>query len=108
MPAFLAQVWRPAHAFIAAPVLRVGGRPATSACMNLPLPPAEDYVASPCVSVCVVDQATKSCVGCLRTIKEIGAWRVMTVEEKRAVVAACEERAKTRPRRGRDRKPLSP
>ena len=68
----------------------------------------EDHIASPCVSVCTVDQATKTCIGCLRTLKEIGAWRVMTVDEKRAVVAACDERARKQARRGKDWMPLPP
>ncbi len=76
-----------------------------------PLPAAgeptdEDVVASPCVSVCTMDRATGLCIGCLRTIKEIGAWRTMTLAEKRAVVAACAERAKTLVPRGKDWQPL--
>ncbi len=70
--------------------------------------PIEDFVASPCVSVCTVDPETKMCVGCLRTLREIGAWRVMTVEEKRAVVRACEERARIYPRYNRDGTTLDP
>ena len=69
-----------------------------------PLP--EDIVASPCVSVCTVDPVTKICIGCLRTLKEIGAWRSMSMAEKRAVVAACDERAQEQVRRGKDWKPL--
>ena len=76
--------------------------------MTLPLPPDEDYVASPCVSVCTVDPVSKTCIGCLRTLDEIGAWRVMTIDEKRAVVVACEERARNQVRRGKDWKPLPP
>jgi hypothetical protein len=59
----------------------------------------EDYVASPCISVCSVDPATKMCIGCLRTLTEIGAWRTMSLAEKRAVVVATEKRALTMPRR---------
>jgi hypothetical protein len=59
----------------------------------------EEAVASPCISVCSVDPASKMCIGCLRTLKEIGAWRTMTPGEKRAVVLATEERARTIPRR---------
>lgn len=58
-----------------------------------------DYVASPCISVCSIDKATRQCIGCLRTLDEIGAWRAMTPDQQRAVVAACLERAKTTPRR---------
>lgn len=66
-------------------------------------PPIDDeYVVSPCISVCSIDAATKMCIGCLRTLKEIGAWRTMAVAEKKAVVAACNERAKSQPRRNSD------
>lgn len=63
-------------------------------------------VVSPCVSVCVIDKNTGLCMGCLRTIREIGAWRVMTNDEKRATVALCNERAKTVAPRDRDGTPL--
>jgi predicted Fe-S protein YdhL (DUF1289 family) len=66
----------------------------------------EDYVASPCVSVCTMDKASGMCIGCLRTLAEIGAWRTMTLAEKRATVAACAERAKAIPPRGKDWQPL--
>lgn len=66
----------------------------------------DDYIASPCVSVCTVDPVTKQCVGCLRTLKEIGAWRTISPQEKRAVIAACDERANTQVRLGKDGKPL--
>ncbi|MCC6913297.1 MAG: DUF1289 domain-containing protein [Rhodospirillaceae bacterium] len=70
--------------------------------------PDEDAVASPCVSVCTMDRASGLCIGCLRTIKEIGAWRTMTMAEKRATVAACAERAKAIVPRGKDWRPLDP
>ncbi|HET8830586.1 MAG TPA: DUF1289 domain-containing protein, partial [Casimicrobiaceae bacterium] len=31
-------------------------------------------IASPCISVCRIDDATALCVGCLRTLDEIAAW----------------------------------
>lgn len=65
-----------------------------------------DTVTSPCISVCTVDRERGICVGCLRTLQEIGAWRVMSVAEKKAVVAACHERAKTISRLGRDGEPI--
>jgi predicted Fe-S protein YdhL (DUF1289 family) len=49
---------------------------------------------SPCISVCTLDPTRAFCVGCLRTVKEIGAWRTMTAEEKIACTRACEERAR--------------
>lgn len=73
-----------------------------------PQPNEPNYVASPCISVCSVDPVTKMCIGCLRTLKEIGSWRAMTFEEKRAVVLATEERAKSIPRRAADGKAFAP
>jgi len=55
--------------------------------------------ASPCIGVCTVDKVEKICIGCLRTLNEIGAWRVMSYDEKAAVVSDLEQRrAKTQPR----------
>ena len=70
-------------------------------------PRPEDLIASPCVGVCTVDRVRNLCIGCLRTLPEIGAWRVMTLAEKRAVVALCEERAKSLSRLGKDWLPLT-
>lgn len=70
--------------------------------------PDEEVVASPCVSVCTMDRTAGLCIGCLRTIQEIGAWRLMTLAEKRATVAACAERAKSIAPRGKDWKALAP
>ena len=42
-------------------------------------------VASPCISVCRMDEATGWCVGCLRTLDEIAAWSVLDERAKRAV-----------------------
>jgi predicted Fe-S protein YdhL (DUF1289 family) len=69
-------------------------------------PVPEDIVASPCISVCTVDPVSKMCIGCLRTLKEIGAWRSMSMADKRIVVAACDARANEQARRGKDWKPL--
>jgi uncharacterized protein len=80
--------------------------------MTVPPPPDdhapddEEMIASPCVSICTLDKVSGLCIGCLRTIKEIGAWRAMTMAEKRAVVAACAERAKAIAPRGKDWQPL--
>jgi predicted Fe-S protein YdhL (DUF1289 family) len=69
-------------------------------------PALEQLVASPCVGVCTVDRTRNLCIGCLRTLQEIGAWRTMTLDQKRATVAACEERAKSLARLGKDWLPL--
>ena len=48
------------------------------------------------------------CIGCLRTLKEIGAWRNMSLAEKKATVEACAARAKLIPPRGADGRALPP
>ncbi len=58
-------------------------------------------VESPCVKICVIHPATRTCTGCLRTIDEIGAWSRMTPEERRTVMADLEARkAQLTKRRG--------
>jgi len=49
-------------------------------------------VASPCISVCVLDPATGICTGCHRTLDEIAAWSVLDDADKRAVLAALPAR----------------
>jgi predicted Fe-S protein YdhL (DUF1289 family) len=43
-------------------------------------------VASPCVSLCVIDAPTGLCAGCYRTLAEIAAWIDLSAAERRAVV----------------------
>ena len=58
-------------------------------------------IASPCVKVCVIQPQSRLCVGCLRTIDEIGSWSTMTADERRAIMAALPDRtALLRQRRG--------
>ena len=47
------------------------------------LPPAA--VASPCIGVCRMDEASGCCEGCLRTIDEIAAWSTLDDAARRAV-----------------------
>ena len=53
---------------------------------------AADQVPSPCISVCVMDEANGVCIGCLRTLDEIAAWSVLDADAKRAILAALGER----------------
>ena len=50
-------------------------------------------VPSPCINVCRIDEATRLCVGCLRTLDEIAAWSILTDGERRDVWAHLAERA---------------
>ncbi|HZV85110.1 MAG TPA: DUF1289 domain-containing protein [Brevundimonas sp.] len=44
-------------------------------------------IATPCVKVCVVDGASSLCLGCWRTLSEIGGWSGFTDEERARIMA---------------------
>ena len=60
-------------------------------------PPDAQSAASPCVSICRMDDASGLCVGCLRTLDEIAAWSVLDADDKRAVIAALPQRRAAHP-----------
>ena len=49
-------------------------------------------IASPCVRVCAVDGMTGLCVGCGRTLKEIGGWIRFSDAERDAIMRALPDR----------------
>jgi hypothetical protein len=53
---------------------------------------SSDTVASPCISICRMDDATGWCEGCLRTIDEIAVWSLLDDEERRQVNAVLRQR----------------
>lgn len=54
---------------------------------------APPHVAiSPCVGICRMDATTGFCVGCGRTIGEIGAWASMSDDQRAAVRERLPER----------------
>lgn len=44
-------------------------------------------VATPCIQVCTVDGRSGLCLGCLRTLGEIGGWSKLTDEERARIMA---------------------
>jgi predicted Fe-S protein YdhL (DUF1289 family) len=52
-------------------------------------------VASPCVNVCRMNDASGYCEGCRRSLDEIACWSIYTPAEKRAVLALLPARAQT-------------
>jgi hypothetical protein len=52
----------------------------------------EPIVASPCISVCVIDPPTGLCAGCFRTLQEIADWIDLSSDARRQVLAALGER----------------
>lgn len=43
-------------------------------------------IESPCVQVCVVHPETRLCIGCARSIDEIGAWSKLSPEARRMIM----------------------
>ena len=54
---------------------------------------ASHQVASPCVSICNIDDATGLCEGCFRTLDEIAVWSQMDNTAKREVWSRITQRA---------------
>jgi uncharacterized protein len=51
-----------------------------------PGPSIEPDPVSPCLGICLMDPATRTCRCCLRTIAEIAGWYTATPAEKRAIL----------------------
>ncbi|MFN3607464.1 MAG: DUF1289 domain-containing protein [Hyphomonas sp.] len=49
-------------------------------------------IKSPCIKVCAVDGQTGLCLGCGRTLPEIGAWTRLGEAERGAVIASLPAR----------------
>ncbi len=49
-------------------------------------------IESPCIEVCVVDGQTGTCLGCARSLKEIGGWTQLSEAGRRAVIDSLPER----------------
>lgn len=62
----------------------------STAAQNPQTPPRA--VVTPCIKVCVVDGASSLCLGCFRTLSEIGGWTALTDDERAAVMAELPER----------------
>jgi predicted Fe-S protein YdhL (DUF1289 family) len=49
-------------------------------------------ITSPCISICVMDEARGYCSGCQRTLEEIARWVDLSPAQKREVLAHVEAR----------------
>jgi uncharacterized protein len=54
-------------------------------------------IASPCNKVCVMDPEQRYCLGCRRTLDEIGRWGDMSDAERQAVLERLAARNETPP-----------
>lgn len=62
---------------------------------------ARAEIESPCVKVCVIHPETRLCVGCARSIDEIGSWSQLTPESRAAIMDELPSRsAAPKKRRG--------
>lgn len=48
--------------------------------------PESINVISPCIGVCELDEAEELCMGCRRTVREIGAWRYADLRAKAQIL----------------------
>lgn len=62
-------------------------------------------IKTPCIKVCVVDPASSLCVGCGRSLQEIGSWISMSPARRAAVISALPARLKALRARGVDQVP---
>jgi len=49
-------------------------------------------VVTPCVKVCIVDGASGLCLGCFRSLPEIGGWSALTDDQRAAIMAELPSR----------------
>jgi predicted Fe-S protein YdhL (DUF1289 family) len=47
---------------------------------------------SPCIGICRLDESGGLCIGCFRTLREIGAWGGLGRDERRRIAAVLPER----------------
>ncbi len=43
-------------------------------------------LSTPCINICVIEPATRLCLGCLRSIDEISRWGSMSEAERRRIM----------------------
>lgn len=55
------------------------------AAIESPRPSSLATIASPCVGVCKIDDASGLCLGCARTAEEIAVWRQVAPERRQAI-----------------------
>jgi uncharacterized protein len=46
-----------------------------------------ESLETPCINICMLDEQTGLCLGCGRSLREIGGWARMSDAERRAIMA---------------------
>jgi predicted Fe-S protein YdhL (DUF1289 family) len=49
-------------------------------------PPPLRSVMSPCIGICTIDPKSRFCLGCKRTIEEIGRWVMLDDSQRKAII----------------------
>ena len=62
-------------------------------------PGGASKLVSPCIGICLMDPATRTCRGCLRTIEEIAGWYDASIPEKQAILTRLAARRREADRR---------
>lgn len=52
-----------------------------------------DEIESPCIKLCSIHPTERICIGCLRSIDEIGSWSSLTPEVRREIMDELPSRA---------------
>ncbi len=62
-------------------------------------------VKTPCSKVCIVDHISGLCIGCGRSLQEIGSWLAFSAEHRATIMSALPGRLKALRARGIDNFP---
>ena len=54
--------------------------------------PMPNPASTPCVDICTLDSTGQHCLGCGRTIEEIGAWSSLDEPARRAIMRRLADR----------------
>lgn len=57
-----------------------------------PPAPLVAAIVTPCVKVCFIDDASGLCLGCFRTLAEIGGWSGLSPVERARIMAELPDR----------------
>ena len=60
-------------------------------------PPPLRRVMSPCIGICTIEPRSPYCIGCKRTIDEIGRWVIMDDAERRRILDELPTRVPSAP-----------
>jgi predicted Fe-S protein YdhL (DUF1289 family) len=54
-------------------------------------------ISTPCTKVCTIDPRSKLCLGCGRTLNEIGRWSSLSEDERRRIMSLLPARMNAAP-----------